>query len=188
LRITGGQARGRIIPSPKGGEVRPTASKIRQALFNVLRARVTGARFLDLFAGTGLIGIEALSRGAQSLVAVEHNRKMAQSIEASLQQLGFQAEVICADVSKVLQNFGRNQKTNKRIQFDIIFADPPYKSALASKILREIDANDLLDLHGVLIIEHAKGFEFPSDLEHLKIRSTRDYGDTVLTFIGIKNT
>ena len=85
MRITGGEVKGRVIASPPGLSVRPTASKIRQALFNILGDKIVDAHFLDIFAGSGLVGLEALSRGAQSLTGIEEHKKMARSIEQHLQ-------------------------------------------------------------------------------------------------------
>src|SRR5881628_2830881 len=128
LRITGGEARGRSISGPIGLEARPTASKIRQAFFNILHERINGARFLDLFAGTGLMGIEALSRGAHQLVAVYESRKMTKMIQANLAKIGYEAEVISADVRRVIPILETDS-------FDIIFADPPYKGNKATSLL-----------------------------------------------------
>src|SRR5579885_1525759 len=130
LRVTGGTARGRAIESPPGRDVRPTSSKIRQALFNILQSRLSPGfsegdyHFLDLFAGTGMMGIEALSRGASELIAVEADRKLAQNIIQSLEKLGLEGEVIAGDVRETLDKL-------PAYYFDVIFADPPYKTVLA---------------------------------------------------------
>src|SRR5262249_16481896 len=114
--ITGGQARGRRIASPEGLAVRPTASKIRQALFNILGVRIKKAHFLDIFAGTGMMGLEALSRGAAELTVVEESRKMVRAIEASLLRLGYesQAQIYTADFRQLLPTLTPHQ-------FDVIF-------------------------------------------------------------------
>lgn len=175
MRITGGSARGRVIDGPSGLEARPTASKIRQAFFNILRNIVPEARFLDLFAGTGLMGIEALSRGAGSLIAVEESRKLAKSIEADLKRLGFEGEVICADVRKVFPLLGSGE-------FEIIYADPPYKSRLALTVLQGVQRYSLLSPDGVLAIEHSRDEVLPDQHEELIIFDRREYGQTAVTF------
>lgn len=175
MRITGGEARGRSIASPQGREARPTASKIRQAFFNILSKKVSGARFLDLCAGTGLMGIEALSRGAKSLVAVEESRKLVKNIEANLKMLGYEGEVVCGDVRKVL-HFLKGEK------FDIIFVDPPYQSQLVPSILTGIHRFQLLAESGVVAIEHAQGLVFPDETYELVICDYREYGQSAITF------
>lgn len=173
--ITGGEAKGRRIASPEGLAVRPTASKIRQAIFNILGARTADARFLDIFAGTGLIGLEALSRGAAQLTAVEENRKMTRAIQTSLQMLQFEAQVICADFRQVLPSLPKHS-------YDIIFADPPYKSPLAGSVLQTVDRCDLLAPQGIMLIEHVKGYELPENLRNLTRGDTRHYGQTGISF------
>lgn len=147
LRITGGQARGRSIESPQGLDVRPTSSKIRQALFNILGARVSGANFLDLFAGSGLMGMEAMSRGAGSLIAVEESGKLATAIEKTLERLNLEGEVIRGDVRDVVNNL-------PKLYFDIVFADPPYKSSLSKTVVQLVAKKRLLKPEGILVVEH----------------------------------
>jgi 16S rRNA (guanine(966)-N(2))-methyltransferase RsmD len=173
--ITGGEARGRRIASPEGLAVRPTASKIRQAFFNILGAQIHDARFLDVFAGSGLMGFEALSRGAAHLVSIEENRKMVRAIETTLQMLGFEATVLSGDFRAHIPKLGEDA-------FDIIFADPPYKTPFAGTLLRLIDRHPVLKPGGMLIIEHTLGYKFPQDIERLKFSNTRNYGQTGLSF------
>jgi len=175
MKVTGGTARGRSIASPSGLKVRPTSSKVRQALFNILGARVIDARFLDICAGSGLIGIEALSRGAASLVSIEENRHSAQAIEKSLQLLQMTGKVYAADFHHILSKL-------MPVQFDIIFADPPYKTLLAQAALEKIAACDLLAVDGVFIIEHTLQFAANEAVGNLYCSDTRTYGDTLLSF------
>lgn len=175
MRITGGQARGRLVPSPSGLAVRPTASKIRQAFFNILQAKVGQCDFLDVFAGTGLMGLEALSRGANSLVAVEENRHMVKTLEESLKFLGFQGQVIAGDYRHVLA-------TLPPLQFDIIFADPPYKTNYPAFLVQAVEAYELLKEGGILAIEHKHGYAFSEELARLRCYDRRQYGQTALSF------
>jgi 16S rRNA (guanine966-N2)-methyltransferase len=177
LRITGGTARGRSVESPVSGEVRPTGAKVRQALFNILAFRMSEARVLDICAGTGLIGIEALSRGAGSLISIEENRALAKAIETTLKKLKLDGEVICGDFRRVLPILEPKS-------FDIIFADPPYKSPHISEIPLSVAKHDLLDDGGLLVIEHLKGFKFGPDCQELTLTSTRNYGQTSLSFFS----
>ena len=175
LRITGGEARGRSIASPRGRDVRPTSSKIRQALFNILGNKIKGARFLDLFGGTGLMGIEALSRGAGELTTIELDRKFALAISESIKMLSFEADVIIGDVRERMGDLEGSK-------FDIIFADPPYKSPLAKSVLHLVDRYGLISEDGLLIIEHAKETELTLDKLSLSLINQREYGQTCLSF------
>lgn len=179
MRITGGTARGRVINGPSGLEARPTSSKIRQAFFNILRNIVPGSRFLDLFAGTGLMGIEALSRGAASLIAVEENRRLAKGIEADLKRLGFEGEVICGDVRKVLPILEPGA-------FELIFADPPYASRFDQIVLHGVGRHRLLSAAGVLAIEHARSSQLPDEENGLEAFDRREYGQTSVSFYRLK--
>ena len=175
MRITGGAARGRVIEGPEGLELRPTGSKVRQAFFNILQNKLYGSSFLDVCAGTGLMGIEAMSRGAASLIAVEENRKIAKTIESNLKRLGFEAEVICADLRRVLPVLQERS-------FDIIYADPPYKGGLNETILQLVASHQLLNDEGVLIVEHLRSLPMPEECEQLKRSSLRHYGQSSLSF------
>lgn len=179
LRITGGEARGRSIASPRGLQVRPTSSKIRQALFNILGGRVVGAHFLDLFGGSGLMGIEAMSRGAAALVTIEMDRRLAANISENLRKLDFESEVIIGDVRERLGDLQGSK-------FDIIFADPPYKSSLAKSVLHLVDRYRLLSDNGLLIVEHAKDTDLPLDKIALRLTNQREYGQTCLSFFENK--
>lgn len=175
MRITGGEARGRQIACPDGLALRPTGSKMRQAFFNILANKLNEASFLDLCAGSGLMGLEALSRGAASLIAVEEDRKVARAIEANLKLLGYDGEVICGDVRKVLPVLAGSE-------FEIIFADPPYKSALAPCILELIEKHSLLRKNGSCVIEHLKNIEMPEQVGLMKRISHRNYGQSSFSF------
>ncbi len=177
MKITGGDARGRSIASPNGLAVRPTASKIRQAFFNILGKKILHARFLDVFAGSGLIGLEALSRGAASSVFVEESRRMTRAIEASLSLLGFEAEVITADFRRTLAKLEHRH-------FDIIFADPPYQTPFAEQIVELVGRFDLLEDDGFLVVEHLRGRQLPVELGSLQKFDQRFYGQTALSFFA----
>ncbi|CAN5443782.1 16S rRNA (guanine(966)-N(2))-methyltransferase RsmD [soil metagenome] len=175
MRITGGEARGRLIPSPEGLAVRPTAAKIRQAFFNILQGKVGQSDFLDVFAGTGLMGLEALSRGANSLVSVEAERRMARSLEDSLKMLGFDGEVICGDYRHILS-------TLPPLKFDIVYADPPYKTNYPNGVVEMVELHDLLKPDGVLAIEHKRDFRFDQTKGALTFYDRRQYGQTAISF------
>jgi 16S rRNA (guanine966-N2)-methyltransferase len=177
MRITGGNARGRVIPPPLGKEIRPTASKTRQALFNILSDKVADANFLEIFAGTGLIGMEALSRGAASLTAIEHSRKFANNIRESARSLGYEVNVLACDFRSGLKSISKQK-------FDIVFADPPYKTDYSHIILGLLDELDLLNEDAIVVIEHMKGTELQDDQLPLKRVDVRHYGLATLSFFA----
>lgn len=175
MRITAGTARGREIVCPPGLDVRPTASKIRQAFFNILRNKVENARFLDLCAGSGLMGLEALSRGAAELVSIDESRNMVKVIEGNVAKLNFSAQVFQSDVRSIMSHLPKDH-------FDIIFADPPYKSRLSESILNNVAKNNLLRKDGVLAIEHARESQLPEASGNLVKYDCRHYGQTSVSF------
>jgi 16S rRNA (guanine966-N2)-methyltransferase len=149
MRITGDSARGLPLAVPKGGDVRPTADRIRQAIFSSLGARVVDAVVLDLFAGSGALGLDAASRGARSVTFVERHRAAQTAIEQNLATLRLaNAELLRADVATGLKQLAGRQ-------FTIVFADPPYGPA-AQELLANPDLPGVLAPGGVLVVESAK--------------------------------
>lgn len=177
LRLTGGEARGRRLKVPRGRLIRPTADRVREALFDILGARVEGARFLDVYAGTGAVGCEALSRGAGRVVFLERDRRALDLIEENL-KLGpwsGAGAIVADDARRSLRELGR-----RRNRFDIIFLDPPYDDTALPEVIGL--AARLLTPGGVLVVEHrsSRAIDAPVDAGALALRSYR-YGDTTLT-------
>ncbi len=170
IRITGGTLRGRLVASPLTSKTRPTGAKAREALFNILQD-VSDFRVLDLFAGSGIVGMEFLSRGAKSVAAVEKNFPQARSLEASYRSLGISESLhLCVtDVSKFLE---KARNSNER--FDFIYADPPFTEAYPD--LRPF--LELLQPSGIAV------FEVPSRSvpEWAKLGRIRPYGESSLVF------
>lgn len=162
--------------SQKG--VRPTTGKVREALFDILRERIAGARFLDLYAGTGNVGIEALKRGAAQVVFVDAGRSNCRRIDEQIKRLGFaeRTQTITKKVISFIELPGLNAVT-----FDIIFLDPPYHSDEVLQALKAMDASPVLGSSSIVIVEHFKKKSVPDRLDRLgKIREYR-YGDTILS-------
>lgn len=131
MRITGGEWRGRRIAVPRGERVRPTQDRVREALFSMLAPDLPGARFLDLYAGTGAVGLEALSRGAAEVVWVESDRQVCRLARENVARLaGAERQVVCAEAERWLRGGGRGAG------FDMVFADPPYEAARAAGLAR----------------------------------------------------
>ncbi len=179
MRIVAGQKKGRKLKSPKGRDVRPTLDRVREALFSSLGGHVKGARVLDLFAGTGALGLEALSRGAMEAVFIDKSREVRRVLKENISDLGFEAEssVIGGDGIVALKEFGESGRS-----FDLVFMDPPYASRLLEKALSLFGEGELLAPDGVIVAEHAKGAEF--DLpKSLHLERTRSYGGIALATI-----
>jgi len=181
LRIISGTAGGIRLNFPASVEVRPTADRVRESLFNILGAVVVDARVLDLFAGTGAFGIEALSRGAARAVFVEKKRAAAAVIRENLRKthLSDRAAVITADA------FGAPQAIAGEEPFSIIFLDPPYRLSAdcspgtrMAKLIEHLAAPDILAPNGMLILEHDSTSAVPESFAALKLSDRRRYGTT----------
>jgi 16S rRNA (guanine966-N2)-methyltransferase len=175
LRILGGQWKGRILHSPNRSPTRPTQGILRQAVFNICQHEIEGAEFLDLFAGSGAMGLEALSRGAKRAVFVEQDRFAAHCIRENIRLLGIDssAKILMMDISKALLLLA---KTNDA--FDIIYIDPPYdQSSHTRAIVDQLNASHLIRPGHTLFIESAsQNAEIDYSSEHLKTVSIRTFG------------
>lgn len=179
MRVTGGEWRGRGLRVPRGRAVRPTSDRVKQALFNVLGARVPGSRVLDLFAGSGGLGIEALSRGAQEVLFVEVDPRAASVLKENLATLGAgeRATVWRQDVFSAIAKLAGGTRP-----FDLVLADPPYRHGLAARTVEAVAGAGLLAAGGLLVIEHDPREELPEASAALeRVRADR-YGDTCLTY------
>ena len=168
MRVITGTAGGRKLKSPSGNAVRPTTDHVKQAIFNILQFDMEGRRVLDLFGGTGQMGIEAISRGAREAVFIDSSRTSVSLIRENLKLCGFRAEVLQTDALSFLQ---RGDK------FDIIFVDPPYDAGLYEPVLHRINAVDNLNEGGIIICEARAGEVLPElQPPYGKLRE-RDYGN-----------
>jgi len=176
MRIVGGTSRGRRLTGPGDLAVRPTADQVKEALFNILAGRIAGTRFLDLYAGTGNIGIEALSRGAQQATFVESSPAMGRLLRANLQQCGFEhlTEVRLVPVSRFL-------KQRHESPYDIIFLDPPYRTEEVEKVLPSLGHDVIIRANGVVVVEHFHKSPPVDRIGHLALVKTYRYGDTCLS-------
>lgn len=181
LKITGGKYRGRLLKIPPN--IRPTSNKVREALYNIVGERVFQAIFLELFAGSGIVGIEALSRGAKKVVFIEKNRNVARTIEENLKIINNleKAEIIVGDVLNGLKKLSKNKE-----KFDIIFLDPPYKEKLLTiSTLEFISSIDIFKKNCIIIVEHYKKISLPEQVGILKKVKIYKYGDTQLLFYNL---
>ena len=179
MRIVAGLAKGRKIESPKGMDVRPTTDRVREALFSSIAFRIRGARVLDLFAGTGALGLEALSRGAASAVFVERDHRFAALVNRNIAACGFdtRTRLFTTDALKAIVSLGA-----ENLQFDLIFMDPPYNGPMLEKGLDAVQDNALLAPNGLIAAEHPANRP-PSVPIGLAVATAKRYGKTVLSFI-----
>ena len=186
MRIIAGKYRGRNLKSPPSLDVRPTSDRLRETLFNVLAPRIEGARFLDLCAGSGAVGIEALSRGASDATFVDKSRKMCALVEANLDVCCVpedQTEVVQADVADYLSR-SRKQEVEP---WNIVFFDPPYATDYL-KVLELLGktTGKLLAKEGVLVVEHHHKNGLPDELGSIIRSRILKQGDSALSFFSMK--
>jgi 16S rRNA (guanine(966)-N(2))-methyltransferase RsmD len=180
IRIITGALKGRKIPTVQGQGIRPTSLRAREALFSILGPLITGACIADLFAGSGAIGLEALSRGATKVIFVEQNLAAGQILQHTLAQfnLEIQSRVLVQDVALAIQNpllLGWRP-------FDILYIDPPYRFEESPQFLKQIENANLVASHGHIIYEHFSKMTPPSSIGQWTLTRTAKYGDIALTF------
>ena len=182
MRVVAGTARGTRLKAPKGMQIRPTADRVKEALFSILGPRVPGAYFIDLFAGSGAIGIEALSRGAGFCVFVENKRTNIALIKENIAKTGFssKARLICADAAKTIATLA-----SENVKADLLFMDPPYDFTDIVTMVDSVLKQNIVSDSGLIIAEHA--FSNRQWAERFSSIRQKKYGDTCLTFIPCRD-
>lgn len=179
MRIIGGEARSRLIDAPQGMDTRPTQDKVRESLFNILQWQVRDRAVLDLFAGSGALGLEALSRGARYAVFVDAARPAAAIVQSNVDKLGFH------DRAKVVQADWRAAVTRLSAQggmaFGLVFMDPPYKMENTGEMCQHLLDCKVLDPEAMIVIEHALNMP-PKLPDCFRATDLRRYGSTGITF------
>ncbi len=185
MRIFSGTARGRFVNAPKGAELRPTTDRARLALFNALGALVPDSHFLDLFCGSGSVGLEALSRGAARVTFVDSNRLCVDAVKATAEAFGFAAgtyEALPGDYQR-----GLNALATRRAQLDLAFVDPPYDAGLGGHALKLLVDLKLMRPGGQsrVILEHSAEQEAPQ-VPGLALYRQYDHGAAMLSIYGVE--
>lgn len=180
MRIIGGTSRGRRLSGPSGSGSRPTTGKVKEALFNILAKKIPGTRFLDLFAGAGAVGIEALSRGAGSATFVETHPATCRLLRDNLRRCAFEG---VADIRQVTADrFLQQHNTDPAaLPYDIVFLDPPYHTGEGGNILPALGRGVIIPRDGVVVIEHFHKTRLADRIGHLALIKSYKYGDTVLS-------
>jgi len=184
MRVIAGQYRSRLLKSLKGNALRPTSDKLRETLFNVLGPNIPGSCFLDVFAGTGAVGIEALSRGASEVVFIENHAPAAVLIRRNLESLAITngAQVLPLDALRALEKIARKHKPTDT-PFDFVFLDPPYaEKEQYDRVLGFLGAAPFLATGSLVIAEHRRTLELPQRIGRLLQTRILRQGDAALSF------
>lgn len=183
MRVITGKYKGRKLNTPQDYEIRPTTDKAKEALFSILAGELYGSRVLDLFAGTGGLGIEALSRGAQYCVFADASRKSLNLVKENLEHCGVdeKTKILPGDYKKVLKTLADRIEDGLEQPFDIILLDPPYNRGLLDEAFRLISEGGLLSDDGTIVAEHRKEEETPDDFHGFVKTKERRYGVVVLS-------
>jgi 16S rRNA (guanine966-N2)-methyltransferase len=184
MRIVAGKYRSRILKSLKGNALRPTSDRLRETLFNVLGPNVSGSRFLDVFAGTGAVGIEAVSRGAIEVIFIENHVPAATLIRRNLESLDIQngAKVLPLDALRALEKLASRHKPTDA-PFDFVFVDPPYaEKDQYNRVLGFLGSAPFLGTGSLVIAEHRRTFELPRRIGRLQQTRILRQGDAALSF------
>lgn len=179
MRVIAGKYKGRKLNTPSGNSIRPTTDKVKEALFSMLSNDIVESRFLDLFSGTGSIGIEALSRGARECVFCDISRESLRLLKENVNHCG---------IKEGVRIYAGDYRKNLMIQndkFDIIFLDPPYDKGMLKECFRLIEECSLLNKSGLIVAEHRKEEELEEDLYGFSKLKERKYGIVKLTIYGL---
>ncbi len=184
LRVISGSARGLKLVSLEGMETRPTTDRVKENLFNIISPYIDeDTKVLDLYAGSGALGIEALSRGAKSAVFCDRNDKSIEIIKTNIQKARVfdKSEVFLGESELILKKLSHMNK-----KFDIIFLDPPYKNGIIPKILKELEMGGVLEEKVIIVAETDIEDQLPDEIEALIVSKKQIYGKTKLTFYKYK--
>ena len=196
MQIIGGKFKGRRFLPMRERSVRPTAARVREAVFNILSFHIQDAVVLDLFAGTGALGLEAMSRGAAYAVFIDHNKKILSQISQSIRQLDLdkQTKLIRWDITKNLNCITKLLPISRDFHssgnsgfhsmgFNLVFIDPPYYQGLIKATLCHLNTSGALKRGAIIVIEHAASESIPKDLMAYEITDQRKYGQTLVSFL-----
>ena len=177
MRVITGSARGCKLNEPKDMAIRPTSDKVKESIFNIVQFDIEGRRVLDLFAGTGQLGIEALSRGAKSVTFVDESNDAIKIVRSNLEHCKLTGEIVRENAVSFLEHCGK---------YDLIFLDPPYKTGLIDTVLRKIIQFDILSDGGIIVCETSSETEILPMSELYFVGREYKYGKVKLTVCGKK--
>jgi len=180
MRIISGTSKGRKLVTPRSQSLRPTSDRVKESIFNILRVEMEGKVVLDLFAGTGNLGIEALSRGAKKAIFVEKGRQATRLIQRNLTQLGLEerSEILPKDANRAIGILKQRGES-----FDLILMDPPYEKGLIQKTLMKLSLHPIYHKDSILVIEHNRREPLPDTMAGWNLIRQRRIGDTLISFL-----
>ncbi|MFC0271170.1 16S rRNA (guanine(966)-N(2))-methyltransferase RsmD [Metabacillus herbersteinensis] len=183
MRVVSGICKGRPLKAVPGTTTRPTTDKVKEAIFNMIGPYFEGGLAVDLFAGSGGLGIEALSRGIQTCIFVDREPKAISTIKNNLEacQLEEYSEVYRNDSERALKAI-----IKRELQFQLIFLDPPYKQQKMKALIHTVSENNLLSPNGFIVAEHGTDMELPREIGQFNILKFETYGDTAISIYGKK--
>ncbi len=181
MRIIAGTSKGRRLVTPKSHSLRPTSDRVKESIFNILGKDIEGKVILDLFAGTGNLGIEALSRGAKKTIFVEKGRQALRLIQRNLARCGLleRSEVLPVDADRAIGILKQRE-----VAFDLILMDPPYEKGWLQKIFMKLNSHPIYQRNSILVIEHGRHEPLPSVMHGWNLIRQRRMGDTVISFLS----
>jgi len=180
MRVISGTSKGRKLVTPRSQSVRPTSDRVKESIFNILREEIEGKRVLDLFAGTGNLGIEALSRGAEKTIFVEKRRQAIRLIQKNLAQFGLEdrSEILPKDISRAIGILKQRGES-----FDLILMDPPYEKGWIQRTLMKLNSHPIYHGDSILVIEHSRREPLPQPMKGWNLIRQRQIGDTLISFL-----
>lgn len=178
MRVISGSKKGRLLKAVPGTGTRPTTDKVKEAIFSMIGPYFEGGQVLDLFAGTGGLGIEALSRGMDKAVLTDIDKKSIDTIKHNLKITGFteQAGLYCTDARRALKALMKREA-----KFDLVFLDPPYRFKLAQELIEQLDQLGLLNPHATIVVEHDTKDAYQDPIGRVQWIQRSEYGDTSVT-------
>lgn len=180
MRIITGKARGLKLITPKNMDVRPTSDRVKESFFNIIGTKIVGTHVLDLFAGTGNLGLEAWSRGAEKIVFIDESQTSLQLVRSNIAKAKAEKDtkVIKGNAVKIIADLAANGE-----KFDFVFCDPPYNKGLPAKIIEQAAKHDIVSRGGYLIIEHSQHESLPELPVKFEIIRCEKYGETLISFL-----
>jgi len=184
LKIIAGKYKGFKLKQFEGKEIRPTPGKVREAVFDILGTDTINSDFLDLFAGTGAMGIEAFSRGARSVTFVDKNKRAIDLIKSNL------TKIYCSDFSNIIKSnylnaLGKMETVQKT--YDIIFIDPPYKQDCALKVMMNIDKSQIIKENSIILLQHHVDEKIGSNFKNMVLTKEKKYGSTIVSIFNYQD-
>lgn len=182
MRVISGSARGLKLNTPTNNDIRPTTDRVKESMFNIISPQVYDSTVLDLFSGSGALGIECISRGAREVYFCDKSKESVQVLKSNLKKTKFneKSHIMNEDYKSVIKKLA-----SRGVKFDLIFVDPPYYRGLFEDVLKSIDESGVLDKDGIIVVEHDADIKM-KDVGDLCVYKERKYGITMLTFYGLE--